>query len=209
MAQLSAPQAYPLWVISPYYCAPYPVDLGIVRKVLTVSDSSFVVTDTNGNTLFSCRIIVDAAGNPIVTIQDKVLIAHNRWQAFRGESTDSKNLLFSARTRSMLYLKTKLDVYFAHNTTEKVCDFKVEGSWLDRSCVIYAGGSSTVIAKMHKKDAVQSILIGNDNFIVTVYPNIDYAFINPNIDYAFIVALIVILDEINNSSTTDIVAVQS
>ncbi|KAM3737856.1 hypothetical protein ACB098_09G087900 [Castanea mollissima] len=194
--------AYPLWVISPYYCAPYPVDLGTVRKVLTASDSSFVVTDTNGNTLFSLynRIIVDAAGNPIVTIQDKVFTAHNRWQAFRGESTDSKNLLCSARTRSMLYLKTKLDVYLAHNTTEKVCDFKVEGSWLDRSCVIYAGGSSTVIAKMHKKYTVQSILIGNDNFIVTVYPNIDHA---------FIVALIVILDEINNSSTTDIVAVQS
>jgi hypothetical protein len=42
--------------------------------------------------------------------------------------------------------------------------------------------------QMHKKHTVQSILIGKDNFSVTVYPNIDYA---------FIVALIVILDDIN------------
>ena len=42
--------------------------------------------------------------------------------------------------------------------------------------------------QMHKKHTAQSIFIGKDNFMVTVYPNIDYA---------FIVALIVILDEIN------------
>lgn len=41
---------------------------------------------------------------------------------------------------------------------------------------------------MHKKHTVQSVLLGKDKFTVTVYPNMDYA---------FIVALIVILDEIN------------
>lgn len=46
---------------------------------------------------------------------------------------------------------------------------------------------------MHKKHTVQSILIGKDNFAVTVYPNIDYA---------FIVSLIVILDEINHASSS-------
>lgn len=44
---------------------------------------------------------------------------------------------------------------------------------------------------MHKKHTVQSILIGKDNFMVTVYPHVDYA---------FIVALIVILDEINDDA---------
>lgn len=87
----------------------------------------------------------------------QVRTVHSRWQAFRGESTDSRDLLFNAKTHSVLYLKTKLDVFLAHNTTEEVCDFKVEGSWFERSCVIYAGDSSTVIAKvryslhMHKK----------------------------------------------------------
>lgn len=41
---------------------------------------------------------------------------------------------------------------------------------------------------MHKKHTVKSVLFWKDNFMVTVYPGIDQA---------FIVALIVILDEIN------------
>lgn len=46
--------------------------------------------------------------------------------------------------------------------------------------------------QMHKKYTVQSIAFGKDNSMVTVYPNFDYA---------FIVALIVILDEINQDKT--------
>jgi len=41
---------------------------------------------------------------------------------------------------------------------------------------------------MHKKHTVMSILMDKDHFSITVYPNVDYA---------FIVALIVILDETN------------
>ena len=47
---------------------------------------------------------------------------------------------------------------------------------------------------MHKKQNVQSVLLGKENFSVTVYPNIDYA---------FIVALIVILDDINDEAKVD------
>lgn len=42
--------------------------------------------------------------------------------------------------------------------------------------------------QMHKKHTAQSILLGKDTFGVTVYPNVDYAFIT---------AIVVILDEIN------------
>ena len=45
--------------------------------------------------------------------------------------------------------------------------------------------------QMHKKHTVQSLVLGKDNFVVTIYPNVDYA---------FIVSLIVILDEINRES---------
>lgn len=48
------------------------------------------------------------------------------------------------------------------------------------------GGSD--ILQMHKKTSIESMLLGKDKFMITVYPNIDYA---------FIVALMVILDEIN------------
>lgn len=48
--------------------------------------------------------------------------------------------------------------------------------------------------QMHKKQNIQSVLLGKDNFSITVYPNIDYA---------FIVALIVILDDINGEDNAD------
>ncbi|KAL3617412.1 hypothetical protein CASFOL_037733 [Castilleja foliolosa] len=44
------------------------------------------------------------------------------------------------------------------------------------------------LAQMHRNHSAQSILLGKDSFGVTVYPNVDYA---------FIVALVVLLKEIN------------
>ncbi|TKY65732.1 LURP-one-related 15 [Spatholobus suberectus] len=195
----SAPMpAVPIAVIGPQYCAPYPVDLAVVKKVMAISDGNFVVTDVNGNVIFKVkgslltlrdrRVLIDAAGNPIVTLRRKIMTAHDRWQAFRGESTEPKDLIFSLKRSSIIQFRTKLDVFLANNTKEDVCDFQVKGSWLERSCIVYAGESSNIVAQMHKKHTVQSILIGKDRFNITVYPNIDYA---------FIVALIVILDEIN------------
>ncbi|KAJ0088389.1 hypothetical protein Patl1_31486 [Pistacia atlantica] len=198
----SPPVTYPVSIISPHFCAHnYPIDLAIVRKVMTITDGNFVVQDINGNILFKVkgallsihdrRVLIDAAGNPIVTLRRKAVSAHDRWQVFRGESTEPGDLIFTVKRSSMFQLKTKLDVFLANNTKENVCDFKVKGSWLERSCVIYAGDSSTIVAQMHKKHTAQSILIGKDHFMVTV---------NPNIDYAFIISLIVILDAINSAA---------
>ncbi|XP_031267648.1 protein LURP-one-related 10-like [Pistacia vera] len=189
-------------IIGPQFCGhTYPIDLAIVRKVLTITDGNFVVQDINGNVLFKVkgtlltvhdrRVLLDSTGNPIVTLRRKIMTAHDRWQVFRGESTELSDLIFTAKRSSMFQLKTKLDVFLANNTKEDVCDFKIKGSWLERSCVIYAGESSTVVAQMHKKHTAESILLGKDKFMVTVYPNIDYA---------FIVSLIVILDAINTES---------
>ncbi|ESW12155.1 hypothetical protein PHAVU_008G089000 [Phaseolus vulgaris] len=201
----SAPiPALPTTVIGPQFCAPYPVDLAVVKKVMTISDGNFVVTDVNGNVVFKVkgslmslrdrRVLIDAAGHPLVTLRRKVMTAHDRWQAFRGESTDDKDLIFTLKRSSFIQFKTKLDVFLANNTKEDICDFKVKGSWLERSCVVYAGESNNIVAQMHKKHTVQSILIGKDHFMITVYPNIDYA---------FIVALIVILDEINDDARAE------
>ncbi|KAL7136154.1 hypothetical protein ABFS83_10G010700 [Erythranthe nasuta] len=188
----------PVAVVSPHFCVGYPVDLTIVRKLMTLSEGTFGVTDVNGNIMFRIkgkllsihdrRVLLDAAGTPIITFQQKLLSAHQRWQVFRGESTNAKDMLFSVRKSSLLQMKTKLDVFMAANTKEDVCDFKIEGSWFERSCVIYAGNSNNIIAQMHRKHSAQSILLGKDTFGVTVYPNVDYA---------FVVCLIVILEEIN------------
>ncbi|KAL2509815.1 Protein LURP-one-related 15 [Forsythia ovata] len=135
---MAMPMANTIAVISPQFCVPYPVDLTIVRKLMTLSEGSFGVTDANGNIMFRVkgklfslhdrRVLYDSAGNPLITFQQKLLSAHRRWQVYRGESTDAKNLLFSVKKSSLLQFRTKLDVFLASNTAENVCDFRIEGS---------------------------------------------------------------------------------
>ncbi|XP_047335272.1 protein LURP-one-related 15-like [Impatiens glandulifera] len=186
-------------VVNPQFCAPYSLDIIIQRKLLTLTEGNFAVADVNGNILFQVkgklfslhdrRFLLDVAGNTILTLQQKIISVHKRWVVFKGDSTESKNQLFSVKKSSLLQLKTELDVFLAANTKERSCDFKISGNWSDRSCVIYAGNTkNVVIAQMHKKHNVQSVLLGKDTYSVTVYPYVDYA---------FIVALVVILEEIN------------
>lgn len=76
------PLVNPLAVVSPQFCAPYPVDLIIARKLMTLSEGNFGVTDVNGNVMFKVkgklfslrdrRILLDAADNPLVSFQQKV-----------------------------------------------------------------------------------------------------------------------------------------
>ncbi|PIA33945.1 hypothetical protein AQUCO_03900066v1 [Aquilegia coerulea] len=181
----------PITVIGQQFCAPYPVDLTIAEKSMSIGEGNFTVTDVNGNiifqvkgamfSLFDKRVLRDVAGNPLVTLRQKTLTAHRRWEAYRGESTE---LLFSVKKSSIIQFATNLHVFLASNSSKDVCDFKIKGSWGDRSCVVYQGNTKNILAQMHKKHNIKSVLFGKDSFGVTVYPHIDYA---------FIVALIVIL----------------
>lgn len=193
------PLAEPVVVISHKFLAPYPVDLTIVEKVLKLSDGNFEVKDVNGNVVFKVegkfftlhnrRIVKDAAGNPIVSLENKILTAHNRWNAYKRDSSDPKDLVFTAKASHLIELKTGVDVFLPNNTEEEKCDFKLKGSFSESYCTIYAGDS--IIAQMHKKNTAQSMLLGKTTSSVTVYPNVDFA---------FIVALLVTLHETDNSS---------
>lgn len=71
-------------VVGQQYCAPYPVDLTVKKKALSLSDGDFSVLDVNGNAVFMVkgkllslrdrRVLVDAAGNPIISMQQKVFL---------------------------------------------------------------------------------------------------------------------------------------
>ncbi|RZC63147.1 hypothetical protein C5167_024900, partial [Papaver somniferum] len=97
-----------------------------------------------------------------------ILTCHRRWQVYRGDSSDSRDLLFSVKKSSLLQIKTR--------------------SFFERSCAIYAGDSKNLIAQMHRKHTVQSIVLDQDTYSITGYPNVDYA---------FVFALCVVLNEIN------------
>ncbi|CAA7016141.1 unnamed protein product [Microthlaspi erraticum] len=193
-------------IVGPQFCAPYPIELGIVRKLMTIPDGNFAVTDANGNLLFKVkeplfslsdkRVLLDASDTPILTLRENKVSLHDRWQVFRGKSTDQNDLVYTLKRSSMIQiLKPKLDIFLAQNKEMKICDFHVKGSWIDRSCTVYAGKSDgPIVAQMHKKHTAQSIILGKSNFSVSVFPNVDFA---------FIVSLIVILDDINKEDSED------
>ncbi|KAA3480035.1 protein LURP-one-related 10-like [Gossypium australe] len=200
-------ESNPIVVIGEQYIAPYPVDLKIQHTVFTVTENNFDITDVNDNPIFKVknklfsfpdrRVLLDAAGNPLVSLKQKILSVHRRWRVFRGESDKSIDFLFSVRKSSLVHLKMRtkttmtktLDVFLASNTSESQPDFKIKEGWRDSSCTIFAGDA--IIAQMQRKQNVKSLVINADNYGITAYPNVDYA---------FVVALVVILDEMNRNS---------
>ncbi|TYI06694.1 hypothetical protein ES332_A10G176700v1 [Gossypium tomentosum] len=200
-------ESNPIVVIGEQYIVPYPVDLKIQHTVFTVAENNFDITDVNDNPIFKVknklfsfpdrRVLLDAAGNPLVSLKQKILSVHRRWRVFRGESDKSSDFLFSVRKSSLVHLKMRtkttmtktLDVFLASNTSESLPDFKIKQGWRDSSCTIFAGNA--IIAQMQRKQNVKSLVINADNYGITAYPNVDYA---------FVVALVVILDEMNRNS---------
>ncbi|KAI3474262.1 hypothetical protein Pfo_029050 [Paulownia fortunei] len=160
-------------VISPQFCVPDHVHLTIVRNPIAITDGNFVVTDDKGNVMFN--------------VKEKLLSIHGRHVLLNSESNPIVTFTKKYQKSSLVQFKIELDVFLAGNKEEHSWDFKVVGSWLERSCVIY-NKDSTPIAQMQKKHTFGSIVLGRDTFNVTV---------NPQVDYAFIVALVVILREIN------------
>ncbi|WOL16616.1 protein LURP-one-related 15-like isoform X2 [Canna indica] len=195
---MTGPPNGPVVVVGQQFCAPYAVDLTIAKKTFSMKDSLFSVTDVNGNVLLQVKdvvlkirdrcVLLDAAGFPLLTMQQKILSAHRRWQVFRGESTDKKDALFSVKKSRLLQFTTELNVKMACNKGKHVCDFKIRGTHFERACTIYLGKSNCIIAQMSRKHTVSSVLLGKDTFNVKV---------SPHVDFAFIASLIIILDEIN------------
>lgn len=74
---------------------------------------------------------------------------HNTWEAYRGDSSKSSDLLFTAKKSSIIQsFKTEMYIYLASNTSHEVCDFKMNGSFKERACSFYLGNTNTLIAQV-------------------------------------------------------------
>ncbi|KAI7745089.1 hypothetical protein M8C21_017789 [Ambrosia artemisiifolia] len=194
----------PICVVSHQFVSPNPIHMLSGKKLLALSDGNFGVTDVNGNLMFKLkgkllsvrgrRLLVDGAGNRILTLHKKLTSARKRWQCYRGDSTDPRDHVFSAKQVNRTQFKTSLDVFLASNRTQDVADFTVKGNWFEKRCTIYVGESTTIIAEINKKQTNQLMAFGVDNYTITVYPNVDYV---------FVVALTAILNEINDEKDDD------
>lgn len=78
----------------------------------------------------------------------QVFSMYDKWKVFRGDSTNSADLLFTVKRTSIFQIKTSLGVFLARNTTEQVCDFKIKGNYFERSCAFYRGNLDIMIAQV-------------------------------------------------------------
>ncbi|CAN1277201.1 Protein LURP-one-related 15 [Linum perenne] len=120
------------------------------------------------------RTVMDPSGNVLVSMSRKVRTLHGRWQLFRGDSND---LMFSVKESSMLHRGNKWDVFLAWNTNERVSDFRIKSDYEEGSCIVYLGNTHQIIAQMYKDHSTDAESYKTESYKVTIYPNVDYAFI--------------------------------
>ncbi|XP_027925533.1 protein LURP-one-related 15-like [Vigna unguiculata] len=160
-------------VINPLYCVPKSVSIQInTEKGIAYGekdDRLFYIDDTFF-TLHDRHVLYDDSKKPIVTFYNKIMSLRELFKVLKGGSNDSSDLLFSVKEvkkSSTIHGITKLNVFLAGNKDEKKSDFRMIIYGNKHSCTVYAGESPTVIAKMEN----------NGGFNVLVYPNVDNAFI--------------------------------
>ncbi|XP_059306906.1 protein LURP-one-related 15-like [Lycium ferocissimum] len=148
-----------IFVRGPQFCSPRPLQLSMKKKNYFCGGYGYAVKDAYGNLILTIKevlgffsrskvLIFDAAGIPILTLKSKKFTWHNRWQAFKGDSTNKKDLIFRAKTPSVFQFKTNLDIFLASNVSEQICDFRLKANYMESKCDIFAGQSSTLIAQV-------------------------------------------------------------
>ncbi|KAL1360045.1 hypothetical protein AAHE18_04G149500 [Arachis hypogaea] len=143
-------------IINTKYCKPAPINIKIEtdKGVAYINNEVIFRIHEPSFSLEDRRVIYDVSGNPVFTLSKKIISMHDRWRVFKGQSTNSSDLLFSAKRSTFLIPEKKnidLNVYLAKNTKESVWDFKVCAGAEKRSCDICAHGSSTLLAKLRHR----------------------------------------------------------
>ncbi|KAL8206038.1 hypothetical protein R6Q57_009589 [Mikania cordata] len=178
-------QAFPnnqVSVIGSQFIVPHPFEVMFVRN----PSGDHLITDVNHNIMFKVkrrstsyheqRLLLDADDIPLVLIHKKKLSAHKEWKAYKGFSTADSAIIFRTKTPKIFQSKTNIHVFLANkNRGKDSCDFKITGSWSNKTCTIFTGDSSTIIAQTHKMEAAETV--NKDNFMVKIYPYVDYAFV--------------------------------
>ncbi|XP_019096750.1 PREDICTED: protein LURP-one-related 9-like [Camelina sativa] len=110
-------------VVGEMFCNPYTTELVVRRRRESLKKERYDVFDLSNNLIFTVdggiwdirrrRVLRDATGTPLLSMRTKGLITMRyNWAVYKGESTESEDLLFLAKEPNLLSLKTSLDVTY-------------------------------------------------------------------------------------------------
>ncbi|KAJ0482965.1 putative tubby-like protein [Helianthus annuus] len=189
---MMAQSSHDAHVIGPQFVVPYQINVVVNRcptGYLEITDiqNNIMFTIRSCNTPLHCqRLMRDGRGTPIAMLRAKNRTAHDRWNIFRGQSNADSDMIFTAAKNNMIQNQTHVNVFLGNKTSHNVsCDFHIEGSWSKRNCAFFSGNTSTIIAQMRLAQPPE-------RFMVTI---------SPNVDYAFVVALIGTIDAMKSSGS--------
>ncbi|KAK1265577.1 Protein LURP-one-related 7 [Acorus gramineus] len=165
---------------------PIPVDFTITKGRLSLILGDLTVYDARGDRVFSVdrrrlksgdadaahtKALVDSAGNPLITLH-----FDGGWKGFRGNSLESKDLIFRVQTTVHSRLRTEMEVFLmGENGVGQKPDLIIKGSPYKRSCTIYMG--SSIIAQTSLMYKLGKIIYGRRKFRLTVYPGADHVLV--------------------------------
>ncbi|KAF5750694.1 protein LURP-one-related 8 [Tripterygium wilfordii] len=174
-----------------------PLVLTVWNKSLLFNCNGYTVFDSKGNLVFRVDnymsgsgtkaeiLLMDAAGEPLLTIRHKRLSLGDNWMVYDGEK--AANPRFSAK-KNVNILNSKCLAYV--RSRAKVM-YQIEGSYVQRSCVVYDERRRKV-AEIKQKEAVKGVGFGGDVFRLIVN--------QPGIETAEAMALVILLDQMFGSS---------
>ncbi|CAI9301699.1 unnamed protein product [Lactuca saligna] len=185
--------------------------LTVWKKSLLFSCDGFTVFDTTGNLVFRLDnyanankaeiVLMDASGHSLHTIRRKRLTLTDSWLIYDGETT--VNPRFSV-TKHVNFLNSKSLAHVSFtgsgsgsgspriNGNKKNVAYEIEGSYTQRSCVVYDDKRRRV-AEIKRKEAVAGVAFGGDVFRLVV---------QPEIDSSVAMALVVLLDQMFGGSSS-------
>ncbi|XP_039128296.1 protein LURP-one-related 7 [Dioscorea cayenensis subsp. rotundata] len=158
-----------------------PVDYKVYKGRL---GGDLTVNDAYGNLVYrvsgrsfsssprSIKTLFDASGTPLIS----AAFLDSGWQGFKGNSWDSKDLVFTAQKSVYSAFKTEIIISMADGSVEDPkLTYRLIGSPFFRSCTIYQENS--IVAQTNLLYKLKKVIYSRQKFRLTVYPEVDHVLV--------------------------------
>ncbi|XBH73900.1 hypothetical protein VPH35_100938 [Triticum aestivum] len=180
-------------VVDARFCAPHATEFTLTKTKSWFRD--FAITDASGAAVMQVdappftfvrrSILVDAASRrPLVTTERSptLFTLGRRWEAFRGDGSRPRELLFTAVVQPWLFVMSEVHVHLAGgDPSERRPNLVVRLNSCGRECTVSRGRSDggAAVATINRTTGLACAVS-----------------VNPGVDHAFILALAVMVEEI-------------
>ncbi|MFQ6619676.1 hypothetical protein Gotur_000869 [Gossypium turneri] len=173
--------------------------LTVWKKSLLFNCNGFTVFDSKGDLVFRVDnymdgnkgeiLLMDANGNPLLTIRRKKMSLGDSWLIYEGESMEKPRLCVKKSVN--ILSKCLAYVSSGNNNSRNNIMYEIEGSYSQRNCAVF-DDKRRLVAEIKRKEAVGGVAFGTDVFRLIVRPGY--------ITTDSAMALLILLDQMFGSS---------